>query len=247
MTLPEPVERTLADFTAACQRAFGDGLVSVVLYGSAAEGAHRPASDVNVLVVVRAFDPAAADALRESYRVAASAVRLGAMFLREDEVAAAASAFAEKFADVARRRRVLFGGDPFSALAIPRDVLLERLSQVLLNLSLRLRERYVARSLREEQAARALAEAGGPLRSAAASLLALSGSPAPSAKEALRRLVAELDPGAAGAEALELLSAAREERTIPPGAAAPALFRAARWAEGLRARAVALASAPATR
>jgi predicted nucleotidyltransferase len=42
------------EFVAAARDAFGDQLVSVVLYGSAAEGALRATSDVNVLVVLRA-------------------------------------------------------------------------------------------------------------------------------------------------------------------------------------------------
>ena len=48
---------TLDELVAQLQKAFGDGLQSVVLYGSAAAGEHIPKrSDFNVLVIVRALD-----------------------------------------------------------------------------------------------------------------------------------------------------------------------------------------------
>ena len=43
--LPEDVASVLADVVGAARDAFADDLVSVVLYGSAAEGALRPTSD----------------------------------------------------------------------------------------------------------------------------------------------------------------------------------------------------------
>ena len=101
------------------------------------------------------------------------------MFLLREEVEPATQAFAQKFADVLRRRRVLYGADPFAGVAIPRAALIARLAQVLLNLTLRLRAVYVERSLREEQVARAIADAAGPLRTCAASILELEGRPAP--------------------------------------------------------------------
>ena len=45
--LPDVVARVLDDFVAAAREAFGDDLVSIVLFGSAAEGALRATSDVS--------------------------------------------------------------------------------------------------------------------------------------------------------------------------------------------------------
>src|SRR3989441_11959745 len=128
---------------AAAREAFGDDLVSVVLFGSAAEGALRATSDVNLIVILRAFDRARADAVRDAARVAHAAAGLRAMFLLREEVEQAAAAFAQKFADVRRRHRVLWGEDPFARLAVPRAALAARTNQVLLNLALRLRAQYV--------------------------------------------------------------------------------------------------------
>ena len=121
-------------------------------------------------------------------RHAHATVRLRAMFLLADEVAAAAEAFAQKFDDVRRRHRVLWGRDPFATLAPSRAALVGRVNQVLLNLALRLRAAYVERSPREEQLVAVVADAAAPLRTAAASLLDLEGRRAPSPKAALREV-----------------------------------------------------------
>ncbi len=68
--LPDVVARVLDDFVAATREAFGDDLVAIVLFGSAAEGALRATSDVNVIVILRAFERARADAVRGAVRVA---------------------------------------------------------------------------------------------------------------------------------------------------------------------------------
>src|SRR5690349_8320268 len=133
------VETVIGRFVEETKGAFGADLVSVVLYGSAAEDAMRATSDVNVIVVTRRFDPAAAERLRAGLGIASAAIRLKAMFLREAEVSDAAAAFAVKFDDVARRHRVLFGSDPFAALVVPRAAAIARAKQVALNLLLRLR------------------------------------------------------------------------------------------------------------
>jgi hypothetical protein len=99
--------------------------------------------------VLTAFEREPADRLREAARRAQAAVRLRAMFLLAGEVTAAAEAFAQKFDDVRRRHRVLWGRDPFAALVPSRAALLGRINQVLLNLALRLRAAYVEQGPRE--------------------------------------------------------------------------------------------------
>jgi predicted nucleotidyltransferase len=232
--LPEVVERVLQDFAAATQVAFGPDLIAIVVYGSAAEGRLRPTSDVNAIVVLSGFDPARADRLREPLRTAHAAIGLDAMLLLEGEIPAAVEAFAVKFADIAHRRRLLYGRDPFEGLRPSRAAEIARLEQVLLNLTLRLRERYVMQSLRDEQAARVVADASGPLRACAAALLELRGVPADSPKAALERLAAEL-PGADFRDVVRQLSAAREQ-TLAPGAAAPLLLRMIELTRALRAQ-----------
>ena len=236
--LPDEVAHILGTFVESTERAFGETLVAVVLYGSAAEGALRPSSDVNVIVVLEAFDGAAADRLREPLAMAHAAVRLRAMFLLRDEIAAAAEDFSQKFADVLRRRRVLYGDDPFAGLAISRRALLTRLNQVLLNLTLRLRAAYVERGVHEEQLTRVIAEVAGPLRTAAASILDLEGAAATVPREALRIIARGLGPSWDGV--LSRISDARERRPLAPGVPSETVLSLIELARHLRARVLAL-------
>lgn len=221
--LPPAVERLLAELVESARAAAHSHLRSLVLYGSAAEGALRPTSDVNLLMVLSAFDPAELDLLREPYRMAQAAVQMRCMFVLERELGACTQAFAEKFSDILRRRRVLFGPDPFAGVVLPPQVVVARLRQVLLNDLLRLREMYVSRSLREEQLVRVVADSAGPLRSAAATLLQLEGDPPQSGKPALEHFAASF-PGAGFEGLLAQLSTAREQRSLPPGVAGPTVL-----------------------
>jgi predicted nucleotidyltransferase len=238
--VPDPVRQVVESLVSAAQRAFGDALRSVVLYGSAAEGKLRATSDVNLLFVLRRFDRAQADAFREPFRFAAAAVNATAMFMIDDEIADdAADAFAQKIADIKRRHVVLYGDDPFASVTIDRTALVKRLRQTLLNLTIRLRAMYVERSLREEQCAVTVAESAGPLRAAAASMLDLEGRAAGSPKEALATVVSELGD-ARFTELLPHLSEARETRTLPNGTAASYFFSTLELAQALYRRSLAL-------
>lgn len=238
--LPEEARLAITDFTSAAKAALGPDLRSLVLFGSAAEGRMRATSDVNLLVVVERFQSAAVDGLREAARLAFAAVRLRTMWVRADELPLAAEAFAVKFHDMQTRHVVLHGPDPFASLAIPRERIVQRLRQVLLNATIQWRATYVLLSLREEQIAREVAEAAAPLRSSAAAILTLEGRPAASPKAALEALASEIG-GRDWAPVLERLSEARERGLLPAGVAPPTLLAAIDLAEALRLRAEKLA------
>ena len=232
--LPTQVGRVLTDFVTAAQTAFANDLRAVVLFGSAAEGRLRATSDVNLLIVLSNFDEARAGELRNPLRVAQAAIRLSPMFILEAELPSAVTAFAEKFSDILRRRKVLVGPDPFVGVKIPRETLMTRLDQVLLNLTLRLRETYVMRGLREEQLALAIADAAGPLRSCAATLLELEDLTRSSPKAALEKFV-QTSGNSTWAEALQRISEAREQRILPPGVAGTNLLKLIEIARQMRA------------
>ena len=223
-TLPANVGRVLAGFIESAREAFGDDLRSVVLYGSGADGQLRPTSDVNLLLLLADFDRVKADRLREALRVAQAAIRLTAMFILEEELRPAAGAFAVKFADIGRRRRVLYGRDPFAEIEISRADAIVRLRQSLLNLTLRMRESYLAQSLREEQLIPLIADAAGPLRSCAATLLELEGKSFDSPRAALERVAAETFGEAEASTILSRLTASRTARVLDPGQAPPTFF-----------------------
>src|SRR3984893_12484655 len=230
--LPETVRTALSEFTAASQRVFADDLSSVVLFGSAAEGRMRQASDVNVVVVLRRADPAKLEAIGEAYRLATAAIRLSAMFILESEIAVAKDAFAVKFADIIARHEVLYGDDPFVGLTISREAALHHLLQVLVNLQLRLRERFALSSRYGEQLAMAAADAVGPLRASAAVLLWLESGARIAPRDAMRQSAEETGTGTS----LALITEARESAGVPAAGATPTLVGAIELANQLAAR-----------
>ncbi len=238
--LPDALRRGLELFVEACKAGFAEDLISVILFGSTAEGRHRATSDVNVIVVLKRFEVAKADAIREAYRTAHSAILLNAMFILESELESASDAFAVKFADVQARHRVLFGSDPFATLKPSREALVRRLGQVLGNLALRTRERYVLLSLREEQLGPLVAEMAAPLRSSAAALMNLAGSPARSPRDALIDFVAKFGEPA-WQSALDSMSRIREGQETQAGEAPRAVLALMALTEKMRVHADALA------
>lgn len=229
----ETIETVLAELVHAASAAFGGDLLSVLLFGSAAEGRLRANSDVNVLMLLKSFDAQRVDALREPLRLAHAAARVEVMFLLESELPAAAELFAVKFNDIRARHRVLYGSDPVQALHIDDAELRRQLREVLLNLAIRLRERYALVSLREEQLARVIAEVAGPLRAAAVAVLKLQGKTAAAPREALE-VVAAGTCDADFIKAVALLPQAREQQSLPAGAGGPALLALSRLASHLR-------------
>ena len=187
--LPETVTKVLNEFLEAAKKACGARLEAAVLFGSAAEGRLRPASDVNLILVLSSFEAEAAAALAPQLRFAESAIKLRVMFLLASEIPAAATAFAQKFSDIAKRRLVLHGADPFVGMTPPREALQRQVDQVLLNLGIRLRERAASGWQHEDLLGRTLADAVGPLRACAQSILELGGRSAESPKAALEALL----------------------------------------------------------
>ena len=101
------------------QKAYGDRLVSVVLYGSAAAGDHQANfSDYNVLCVLNRMTPrelADGEAILRWWREQGSPSPL---LLTEEEVATSTDCFAIEFNDIKRSHQLLFGKDVISGLVV---------------------------------------------------------------------------------------------------------------------------------
>lgn len=241
--LPAQAGRVLDEFVAAAKEVCDGALRSVVLYGSGAEGRLRATSDINLILVLSEFTQPMANALREPLRIGQAAARLAVMFLLESEIAAVVNAYPVKYSDILRRHRLLYGSNPFEGLRIDREAAVSGLHQVLLNLRLRLRSLYVLRGVSEEQLALIVADAAGPLRSCAATILELEGQPVPSPREALEQIVLPLeDP--CWRQAVDQLPEARQTRRLPAGTAGTTLFRLVDLAELLLSRVRSLSARP---
>src|SRR5208283_1291264 len=91
---------------------------------------------------------------------------------------------------------------------------------------------YATTSLREEQLATIIADAAGPLRSAAATLMELEGQAVTSPRQALEAFVAGLErdepeahPTGQWALTLRQIGDVRDSGQLPPGVAGPLMFR----------------------
>jgi predicted nucleotidyltransferase len=223
MNLPANVDKILSEFTEDAKRAFGANLVSVILYGSAAEDKLRPSSDVNLMLVLKTFVLQEAAAMQQPLRKAHAEIDLNVMFILEEEINLAAEAFAVKFSDILSRNRILWGTNPLTSVNISRESTISRLRQVLLNMRMRLRERYVMVGLREEQLSYLIADVAGPLRASAMTILHLEGTGASSPKEALEKICMEFQ-GRKWDDVLHSISTAREEGLLAPGTAENIVF-----------------------
>lgn len=211
--LPDNVASRLVEFIQGARSILGTDLVSIVLYGSAAEGKLRATSDVNLILVLSKFDQTKAKDLGKPFQVAHAAIDLKAMYLLDSEISQAAEAFANKFTDIFHRHKVVYGTDPFANISISRGAKITRLKQVLLNLMLRLRETLISDFQYESQLVLAIADSAGPIRSSAATILELEGKSTNSPKEALEQLVISF-PGNQWKAILESISQARETQEL---------------------------------
>jgi predicted nucleotidyltransferase len=209
--LPPTVATILQEFVATI--AAGRDLESVILFGSAAEGRLRSTSDVNLLVIANDWTLEQLDTARLPLRAGRAAAGLTVMFLKSAEVQAAVDSFAVKFADIKARHRVLLGRSPFDSMQITREAALRRVQQVLLNLELRLRERYVIEGDHEERLEQLIADATGPIRASAATLVNLQDGRTLAPKAALEELFASRQ------HSLQAISTVHRGEHLPAGAA----------------------------
>ena len=187
--LPLDIAAALDEFRAVSVELFGASLTSLLLFGSAAEGRLRATSDVNIVMVFSHLDLDRVKAWRSQVELLVAAANLQPLILLDDEIAAAAEAFAVKYFDILHRRRVLHGTDPFATLVISNEALQRRVSQVLLNLALRLRHTLLLGN--DAGRAHALVDAIGPLRASAGALQELARQPRTEPREALLSLAAQ--------------------------------------------------------
>jgi len=113
------MDKLLSQLTAKLQAAFGERLVSVVLYGSAAAGDHHEDfSDLNVLCVLTQITPRELAASEDIFRWWREQGSPSPLLLTEHELATSTDCFAIEFHDIQRQNRLLHGRDVISTLEI---------------------------------------------------------------------------------------------------------------------------------
>lgn len=101
------------------KKAYGDALLSVVLYGSAAEGDHHERfSDINILAVLKQISPRELMASEPIFRWWREAGNPAPLLMTEEEMRNSADCFAVEFHDLKEQGRLLHGSDLVSGLEI---------------------------------------------------------------------------------------------------------------------------------
>ncbi len=101
------------------KKAYGEGLVSVILYGSAAAEDHQPKfSDLNVLCVLNQVTRRELALSEEVFGWWRERGNPSPLLFTEPEIAASTDCFPMEFTDIRRYRRVLFGKDVASTLEV---------------------------------------------------------------------------------------------------------------------------------
>ena len=113
------MDKLLTELIGKLQKAYGERLVSVVLYGSAAAGDHHAAfSDINILCVLTEISPRELAAAEDIFRWWREQGSPSPLLLTEHELVTSTDCFAIEFHDIQRQHRLLHGKDVIGPLAI---------------------------------------------------------------------------------------------------------------------------------
>ncbi len=113
------MEKLLAQLLERLQKAFGESLVSAVLYGSGATGEHSERfSDLNVLCVLTQVTPRELAAGEPVFRWWREQGSPSPLLLSESEFDTSSDTFAIEYHDIQRQHRVLYGRDLIATLVL---------------------------------------------------------------------------------------------------------------------------------
>jgi hypothetical protein len=139
------MEKKLDDLTQQLTNTFGERMVSVILYGSAAAGDWQErSSDLNILCVLNSLTSAE---LKSADRIFQAWVKQGnppPLLLTEQEVRQSSDCFPIEFHDMQERRRVLAGRDVVADLTIDFSYYRAFVERELRTKQIRLRQKSVA-------------------------------------------------------------------------------------------------------
>ena len=136
------MDNAVAQLAEKLQKAYGDRLVSVVLYGSAAGGDHHARfSDYNVLCVLSRITPRELADSEPIFRWWRERGNPAPLLLTEQEVRTSTDCFAIEFSDMQGQHQLLAGKDVISALEIDRTFYRAQVEHDLRAKLLRLRQK----------------------------------------------------------------------------------------------------------
>jgi hypothetical protein len=170
------MEKLLNEFVKRLHEAYGDDLISVILYGSAASGdVHEKYSDLNVLCVLRVVGVPELRKGEEALAWWLKQKQPAPLILSVEEAANSPDAFPIEFIDMQHNHRLLFGKDVVSGLAVSRRNHRQQVEHELRASLLRLRNRYVAVQQNEKDVVELMAHSIATFATLARHALILAG------------------------------------------------------------------------
>ncbi len=143
-TLDAKTEALLGEFTRQVRELYGEDLLAVVLYGSAAGVDYIPeVSDLNLLVVLKEVNPAQ---LEKAHKLVGRwrKAKLSPLFLDPHYIQRSLDVFPIEFLEMKEQHRLLWGEeDPLEGLEIPQENLRWQCEQELKGKWLKLRQAYL--------------------------------------------------------------------------------------------------------
>jgi len=213
------MDKLLSQLTAKLQAAFGERLVSVVLYGSAAAGDHhQDFSDLNVLCVLTQITPRELAASEDIFRWWREQGSPSPLLLTEHELTTSTDSFAIEFHDIQRQNRLLHGRDVISALEIDDSFYRAQVEHELRAKLLRLRQKAGGMLSNPDLLRRLLLDSISTFCVLFRHALYLKGHNAPFVKRDVIQLAREVfsfDPGPFN-QLLDVREAVRKPRELDP-------------------------------
>ncbi|HEV2447307.1 MAG TPA: nucleotidyltransferase domain-containing protein [Candidatus Sulfopaludibacter sp.] len=136
------MDKVLDQLVERLRKAFGERLVSVFLYGSAATGEHSARfSDYNILCVLDEITPRELAAAGEVFRWWREKSSPAPLLLTEWELAASTDCFAIEFLDIQQNHKLLYGRNVIGPLEVDRSFYRAQVEHDLRGKLLRLRQK----------------------------------------------------------------------------------------------------------
>ncbi len=186
------MEKLLNQLIEKLQKAYGDRLVSVVLYGSAAVGDYSGKfSDINIFCVLRQVTPVELSDAEAIFRWWRNKDNPSPLLMSEDEVRTSTDCFPIEFHDIKERHRILYGADVVEGLEIDDSFYRAQVEYQLRAKILRLRQKGAGVMHEKDLLLRLLAESVSTFCILTRHALRLHGMDAPFEKREIVRQAGE--------------------------------------------------------
>ena len=177
------MEKILNELVSRLKNAYGDSLVSVVLYGSAATGEyHEKFSDLNVLCVLKTIGVRELEKSEEAVSWWLKQKQPLPLFLSREEVENSHDAFPIEFLDIQQSHRLLHGENVVANIEVNTHQHRRQVEHELRSGLLRLRERFVGLQRDKKEVARLMLDSLPTFSTLFRHALILGGVAAPSRK-----------------------------------------------------------------